>query len=202
MKRYNMKLYKNIIISVLVVVIVGVGVATCFAFVIPPKDSIKTFEYPSEYFCNVETSYIDYQTNENCSAFASAYVLRCLGVDVDGKTIESKIKRFFGFVSSASIVRVFKQYGFGAKAYYGDINTLKTRLSVGVPIIVFISIPNDTHYAVVVGYDEQNFYLVDSLTQNKNSNEKRYNRIIKAEEFDNIWKTDSIIPNNVYIVAE
>ena len=89
-----------------------------------------------------------------------------------------------------------------ANAYSGNIDTLKQRLTNGVPIIVFISIPGDTHYAVVVGYDEQSIYLVDSFVENEDIDMSSYNRKVSNEEFEKIWRTDTILTDNIYIVID
>ena len=75
-------------------------------------------------------------------------------------------------------------------------------MSEGNPIIVFIRIPGDTHYAVVVGYDEQHIYLADSLAENANASDARYNRVLKAEDFEAVWKTGTPLPDNIYIFIE
>ena len=71
----------------------------------------------------------------------------------------------------------------------------------GVPVIVFVDIPNDTHYVAVVGYDGQYVYLADSLAENRNADEKQYNRKLTTEEFESIWKTDTPFSENIYIVV-
>ena len=76
---------------------------------------------------------------------------------------------------------------------------MKQRLTEGNPIIVFIRIPGDTHYAVVVGYDEQHIYLVDSLAENANASDARYNRVLTTENFEAVWKTGTLLPDNIYI---
>lgn len=195
---------RKIVISIAVFALLGiaVGAVYCFAWLNPPKDSISELDYPSEIFCNGGENRIDYQSDGNCAAYATAFVLRSLGEQTDGERIAPEIKRLFGFVPAESIVRVFEKHGFSAKAYHGDANTLKQRLAGGVPVIVFLSIPNDTHYAVVVGYDAQYFYLVDSLPENKNADGNRYNQKIAIEEFEKIWRTDTVLPDNIYIVAD
>ena len=170
------------------------------ASIIFPYDRVANKNIPSEFFCVGDENRIDFQTDGNCASYASAYVLRSFGEQTDGENIAPEIKRVFGFVAPKSIVRLFQKHGFSAKVYRGDTDTLKHRLSGGVPIIVFVSIPNDTHYAVVVGYDERYFYLVDSLEENKNANDTRYNRKLAVEEFQKIWKTDTLLPDNIYIV--
>lgn len=191
-----------ILLAVFVLSGIAVGAISCFAKIRPPKDRITGLNYPLEFFCDSGETRIDYQTDGNCAAYATAFVLRSLGKQMDGERIAPEIKRLFGFVPAESIVRVFEKHGFSAKAYHGDVDTLKKRLSGGMPVIVFLSIPNDTHYAVVVGYDTQYFYLVDSLPENKNADGNQYNRKLTTEEFEEIWRTDTVLPDNVYIVAD
>ena len=179
-----------------------VGAVLCFAKIHPPKDRITDLNYPPEFICDSGENRIDFQTGDNCAAYAAAFVLRRLGMQTDGERIAPEMGRIFGFVSADSIVRVFEKHGFSAKVYHGDVDTLKHRLVGGVPVIVFLSMPGDTHYAVVVGYDTQYFYLVDSLPENKNANGTQYNRKLTTEEFEKIWRTDTVLPDNVYIVVK
>ena len=189
-------------IAVFALLSLTVGAVLCFAKIHPPKDRITDLNYPPEFICDSGENRSDFQTGDNCAAYAAAYVLRSLGVQTDGEELAQEIKRVFGFVPAKSIVRVFEKHGFSARAYHGDTDTLKQRLSGGVPVIVFVSIPNDTHYAVVVGYDTQYFYLVDSLPENKNADAPQYNRRLTIEEFEKIWQTDTILSDNIYIVAD
>ena len=193
---------KIIRIVIFVLLAITVGAVFCFAGLDPSKDSITDLNYPLEFFCDSNENRIDFQTDGNCAAYATAYVLRSLNEQSDGEKIALEMKRVFGFVSAGSIVRVFEKHGFSAKAYRGDVDTLKQRLVSGVPVIVFLSIPNDTHYAVVVGYDRQYFYLVDSLPENENADKNGYNRKLTTEEFEKIWKTDTVLSDNVYIVVD
>ena len=144
--------------------------------------------------------HIDFQMENECSAYASAYVMRHLGRQVAGSELYNDIHRVFGFVSVNSVVSLFQSYGYTAKAYHGDNSTLKQRLISGVPVIAFIRTPDDTHYVVVVGYDENFIYLVDSISDNANANGGWYNRKLSTEEFDAIWKTNMYPVENIYIV--
>ena len=189
-------------IAVFALLSLAVGAVLCFAKIDPPKDRITGLNYPPEFICDSGENRIDFQTGDNCAAYAAAFVLRRLGMQTDGERIAPEMGRIFGFVSADSIVRVFEKHGFSANAYHGDVDTLKQRLAGGVPVIVFVSIPNDTHYAVAVGYDTQYVYLVDSLPENKNAEEPQYNRRLTIGEFEKIWRTDTILSDNVYIVAK
>ena len=112
------------------------------------------------------------------------------------------MKRPLGFASAGSIKDIFEQHGHEATAYHGSVDTLKQRLAERHPIIVFIRIPGDTHYAVVVGYDEQHIYLADSLAENVNASDARYNRVLTTADFEAVWETGTLLPDNIYIVVK
>ena len=204
MKGHSVTGHRKVTLVLALAVILSVTVVCAFlysTYMKLPYDRVAGIDIPSEFFCDGGENRMDFQSNGNCAAYAASYVLRSLGEQTDGETIAPEMKRIFGFVPARSIVRVFEKHGFSAKAYRGDTDTLKRRLSGGVPVIVFLSIPDDTHYAVVVGYDTQYFYLVDSLPENGNAEENQYNRKLTTEEFEKIWRTDTILPDNIYIVA-
>ena len=181
----------------------SITASVCFlAYISPPEDEVEFFNYPSEFFCTTEGSRIDYQTDGKCAAYAAAYLLRYFGDKADGEELFSKLKRSLGFVSVNSITDIFERHGYQAEACHGSIDTLKQRLIEGNPIIVFIRIPGDTHYAVVVGYDEQCIYLVDSLAENANASDTRYNRVLTTGAFEDVWETGTLLPANIYIVVK
>ena len=196
-----MRTRKICLIAVIIAIILLVAAAIGFlAYVSPPKDKIEGLDYPSEFFCASAENRIDYQTDGKCAAYAAAYLLRYFGEDADGEKLFSELKRPFGFASANSIADVFERRGYRAKACHGSVDTLKQRLTEGNPIIVFIRIPKDTHYAVVVGYDERNVYLADSLAENANAVNAQYNRVMTTEDFESVWKTGTLLPDNIYIV--
>ena len=199
----TMQIRKICLIAVSIAIILSIAGAIGFLVSIsPPQDEAESFDYPPEFFCTGAENRIDYQTDGKCAAYAAAYLLRHFGEDANGEKLFSELKRPFGFVSANSIVDVFEKHGCQARAYHGSIDTLKQRLTEGNPIIVFIRILKDTHYAVVVGYDEQYIYLVDSLAENANASGAQYNRVLRAEEFEAVWKTGTPLPDNIYIVVK
>ena len=201
MKDKNRKLKIALIAALSVIALILVAAVGFLAFVSPPKDEIEAFDYPPKFFCATAENRIDYQTDGKCAAYATAYLLRYFGENASGEELFSEFKRPFGFASASSVVGVLERRGYGAKAYHGSVNTLKQRLSEGQPIIVFISIASDTHYAVVVGYDEQHVYLADSLAENANATNEQYNRVMTRKEFQAVWKTQTPLPDNIYITA-
>ena len=156
---------------------------------------------PPSYQISDEGNYIDYQDSGFCGAYAAAYVMRHFGSQTAADDISSELHQTFGFTTPANVARLLKDNGYDSKAYHGSLSDMKARVAKGDPVIVFISIPNDTHYAVVTGYDEDYIYLADSLRENANADDKNYNRQIKTSEFEDLWKTSTLIDNNVYIAV-
>ena len=198
-----MQLRKICLTAVSIAIMLSIAAVICFLVSIsPPKDEVMSIAYPPEFFCADAGNRIDYQTDGKCAAYAAAYLLRHFGEETDGEVLFPELKRTLGFVSANSIVDVFARHGYQAEAFHGNVGTLKQRLAEGNPIIVFIRIPGDTHYAVVVGYDEQHIYLADSLAENANASDTRYNRVLTTEEFKVVWKTGALLPDNIYIVVK
>lgn len=195
-----MQIRKICLTAAVTAIILSAAAAIGFlAYISPPKDEAGALQYPPEFFCANAGNRIDYQTDGKCAAYAAAYLLRHFGEDADGEALFPELKRPLGFASANSIADVLKQHGYPAKACRGSLDTLKQRLAEGYPIIVFIRIPGDTHYAVVAGYDEQYLYLADSLAENANASDARYNRVLTAEDFEAVWKTGTLLPDNIYI---
>lgn len=168
---------------------------------IPPKDAIQPSALPQEFSVDASHNFIDLQTGNTCSAYAAAYVMRHLGEQITGPELYSGIHRIFGFVPVHHVASLFQNHGYHAKAYHGDINTMKERLTDGVPIIAFVNIPGDTHYVVIVGYDEDFIYLADSISDYSNADGGWYNRRLSINEFEEIWETNMYPVKNIYIVV-
>ena len=198
-----MQIRKVGLAAAMIAIALSIAAAIGFlAYISPPEDEIGSFHYPPEFFCADAGNRIDYQTDGKCAAYAAAYLLRHWGEAADGEALFPELKRPFGFVPAGSIADVLERHGHPAKACRGSIDTLKQRLTEGHPIIVFIRIPGDTHYAVVVGYDEQYIYLADSLAENANASDARYDRVLTTEAFEAVWKTGTLLPDNIYIVGD
>lgn len=197
-KRKNISLiiFCGIIIIAIFSLIIGVIMLT------PKADKINSESIAESYFIT-NSSDIEYQENNDCSAYATAYVLRCLGEDVHGKELYPKMKRFFGMMTAQCIERAVEKQGYLAKAYSGNISTLKQRLNGGIPIICLVRNGKDTHYVAVVGYDAEYIYLVDSMKENENvTNSNLYNRKVATKEFQKLWKNNFYFANKIYILIE
>ena len=196
----NRKRYRAAVAGIAVVLLAAVAAAFMME-INPPKDTRASGPLPASYFCETRGNYIAPQTDGKCAAYAAAYVLRHLGEPADGETVYPEIRRTLGFVPAKSIAAFFEAYGYAAQAYHGNLSTLKQRLAAGVPVIAFVSIPGDTHYLVVVGYDAQYLYLADSLAQSADSGDAPYNRKLTTAEFEAIWHTATLLSDNIYIVV-
>ncbi|WP_426451979.1 C39 family peptidase [Paenibacillus sp. S-38] len=148
---------------------------------------------------------MDIQHNYECAAFSSAYVLRHLGMESDGNKLYKDYSRklYDGTVTPKGIVLFFKRLGYDASFFCGNVDTLKKQVNLGIPVIAFIRVfPNqkDLHFVPVVGYDEEYFYLADSLEHTINCNETYYNRKVLIQDFEALWRTWVPFCKNTYIV--
>ena len=139
----------------------------------------------------------EYQKNRECAGYATAYVLRHLGIETDGLTAYHSIpiKLLHGNVSGLGIFYLCMKNKVRVKLRIGNVNALKNTLTAGNPLIVLTQSvvgSNSLHYINVVGYDESNIYTVDSIESHKNVENDFYNRIIPIEDFKKIWNTSMI----------
>lgn len=137
---------------------------------------------------------IDIQTGFQCSAFASAYVLRHFGIAADGKSLYVAMphKMKSGYVYPKGIRALLQRYGIGVQYCRGNLATLKQELQKGHPVIVMIRVRKDKdwlHYVPIVGYDEEYLYVAESLPELVNSQGTSYNRKITKAEFLQLWNT-------------
>nr|WP_316614899.1 cysteine peptidase family C39 domain-containing protein [uncultured Ruminococcus sp.] len=187
-----------IIVSCIYLAIAAIGILPA---IYTTRETVTDTDVSKEYFIDAADNPIEKQEDGQCSAYAAAYVMRYCGDDTHGSELYPDVDRILGAALPSNVVQLFRDHGYQAKAYHGTLDTLKKRLSEGTPVIVYLRIPNDTHYAVVTGYDEEHLYLADPMTENANADNKNYNRIIENEEFLAIWKSGFPISDNVYIVA-
>lgn len=207
--RYNLAKYKMIRkISVLALMTAIVG---CFVIlyikIVPSRDYVYTNNLPESIFVYSEGNYYAYQSGEDCAGYATAYVLRNEGIEADGKEIYKNMGTFGGRVAVHNIIDELKKYDITATAYYGDIDTLKSRISEGKPVIALVTITLGSHvglhYFVVIGYDSEYIYVADSTAPKTNVyGQQQYNRKLTYAEFEELWKTNIYPVNNIYIVID
>ena len=173
---------------------------------LPVKDKIR-IDYPSSYVIK-QKNFCEIQKNFECAGFSSAYILRHFNIQTSGLMEYNKIKykTFSGLVFPKGILKLFEKYNFKATFYRGNIQQLKMRISNGVPVIAlikFLENKNYLHYISVIGYDDENLYLAESLEELINSKETtNYNRIIKIDDFIKLWDINVPFHKCSYFVIE
>ncbi len=176
-------------------------------FIIGIARPAKKKSYDKDYMLR-NRNRMDYQTSTECSGYSLAYVLRSFGMEADGKDIYAKIHRKMsnGAVLPRTLIRVIQSGGLKAKYVKGSLETLKSDLSEGKRVIVFIKTrleKNWLHYVPVVGYDEEYIYIAESMNSLVNCDEEYYNRKLTNQEFLRYWDTREIyMPfyQNTYLV--
>lgn len=141
-----------------------------------------------------EKNRIDMQTGYECSAFAAAYILRHHHMDAEGnglyEIMPNKMK--VGYVYPKGITRLLSWYGVRVRYCSGNLNALKNEVSRGNPVIVMLRTQvgkSWLHFVPVVGFDEENIYIAESMCELANCNEEYYNRRIGNPEFKKLWNT-------------
>jgi len=145
-------------------------------------------------FLITKANRIDFQDGFKCSGFSSAFVMRHWNISTDGNSVYEKMpnKMQGGYVYPKGIFNFLCENGFKVKYCRGNLNALKNTVAIGSPVIVMIKIRSDKnwlHYVPVVGYDEQNIFIAESLSELSNCSEPHYNRRIPTKEFKKLWNT-------------
>ena len=174
-------------------------------FAIPTKRR----QYKREFMLKTPNRF-DYQTSTECSGFSSAYVLRSFGIEADGREFYAGIPHKVpgGAVLPGVLRKEISRRGLKVRYVKGNLETLKADLSEGKRVIVFIRTRTDKrwlHYVPIVGYDEDNVYIAESMNSLVNCEGTHSNRRLTNEEFLKFWDTREIyMPfyRNTYLVIE
>ena len=163
-------------------------------------DEIDIANIPLEYKITNTDNYFEYQNNGTSAEYSVAYILREIKKNAKGSEIE--IERPLGLLTPRTVSIVLRNRGIKAYAYHGSYNTIRKRLTLGIPIIVYLKINEKFEYTVLKGYDDTFFYFVTSSQEIKNDDGGWYNMKIGIDEFYYYWHTDSYLPNNLYVAFE
>ncbi len=195
----------------ILVFVINTIIITCLldgwiiGFAIPAKRR----QYKREYMLKTPNRF-DYQTSTECSGFSSAYVFRSFGIEADGREFYAKIPHKIpgGAVLPNVLRKEITRRGLKARYVKGNLETLKADLSEGKRVIVFIRTRTDKrwlHYVPIVGYDEDNIYIAESMNSLVNCDGAHSNRKLTNEEFLKFWDTRELyMPfyRNTYLVIE
>ena len=153
---------------------------------------------------------IDFQKSTECSGFSAAHVLRSFGVEADGNEVYARMpgKLPNGAVLPKNLKKILQNAGFKVRYCRGSLNTLKGVLGAGKRVIAFVKTRRNKHwlhYVHVVGYDEENIFIADSLWELTNCKEEYYNRRLSYMEFLELWDTKEVyMPfyKNTFLIIE
>ena len=197
--------YKLITFVVLGVLILIAGIRIFIYSCTPKPDSITVSDLPESYMIINEDNYVQFQEGLDCGGYASAYVLRHLGEEIEGEALyETMWYKVGRGVSLRGVRKAFKDYNYRACSYTGTIDTMKMQLLKGTPVVAFVTINEEgEHYVVVVGWDKNFLYLADSTGSASNTQGcLQYNRRVTHEQFEKLWQTHSYPVRNIYTVVE
>ena len=176
-----------------------------------PIPVLQRRDFPANYLIQ-QNNRIDFQKNNECAAFSTAYLLRHFGMEDDGEGLYTHFpsKTRAGAVYPKGIRTVLRKKGFKTKYHKGNVSTLKYEVSKGTPVIVFIKTQKDRnylHFVPVVGYDKEYIYLSESIKKLVNCDDvhNRYNRKVPINEFKKLWNVKRIhmlLYSNTYIAVD
>lgn len=197
-----------LIVTFLIICLVGI-ICVIDGIIIGIPASTKKKNYNKSYILKPKNR-MDYQKSTECSGFSLAYVLRSYGIEANGNDVYAKIhgKMKNGAVMPGILVKAIRGYGCNACYVKGNLETIKSDLSEGKRVIVFIRTQLDKnwlHYASIVGYDDEYIYIAESMNSLVNCQEEKYNRKLTHQEFLKYWDTREIyMPfyRNTYIVVD
>ena len=140
---------------------------------------------------------MDFQKSTECSGFSSAYVLRSYGVEADGNELYAKMpgKMRNGAVLPRNLKKALKCMGFHVTFRSGNPETLKAELCKGNRVIALVRTQLGKrwlHYVPIVGYDEKEVFIADSMRSLTNCREEYFNRRLSWEEFLRYWNVREI----------
>ena len=195
----------------IVVFIINTIIITCLldGLIIGFAMPAKRRQYKREFMLKTPNRF-DYQTGTECSGFSSAYVLRSFGIEADGRELYARIpyKLPGGAVLPGVLRKEISRRGLKVRYVKGNLETLKADLSEGKRVIVFIRTRTDKrwlHFVPIVGYDEENIYIAESMGSLVNCESTHSNRRLTNEEFLKFWDTRELyMPfyRNTYLVIE
>ena len=161
-------------------------------WLVAPEIYVSQHDHPATYTISPNPA-PDTQTTFECSGCSSAYLLRFYGKQVNGVELFNQptfpCKHSEGAYPKCFKVLFEEQYGNYTTAYYtGTTDDLKDAVSKGIPVIVLLFNGKTLHYVPVVGYDEDHFYIQDSVDEYRNVDDcNDFNRSVEIPVFDKMW---------------
>ena len=161
-------------------------------WLVAPEAYTNRHDHPSSYIISPNPA-PDTQKTYECSGCSSAYLLRFYGESVNGVELFNQptfpCKHSEGAYPKCFKVLFEEQLGNYTTEYYtGTTDDLKDAVSKGTPVIVLLFNGKTLHYVPVVGYDEEHFFIQDSVDDYRNVDDcNDFNRSVEIPVFDKMW---------------
>lgn len=194
--------FKGIGLLVLAIFILSVYFLSPF----PVVDEVDPY-YPEQFAVSTD-NYFETQILNECSAFSSAYLLRHFGEEQQGLALYEELHYklpFSGYVLPKGIIEYFKEHHYDIQIYKGTLDSLKTQLLKGHPLIVLVGDGlNWQHYMTLVGYNDAlaEVYFFDSLKEGDQNGEFPGNRTLSTDYFLSMWENGLPIFNHLYFTIQ
>lgn len=161
-----------------------------------PKPSLRKEPVEDKFLLQVKNR-MDFQKSTECSGFSSAHVLRSFGVEADGNELYAGMpgKLWNGAVLPRNLKKALKRQGFKVTFRSGNPQTLKAELCKGNRVIAMVRTQLGKkwlHYVPIVGYDEKEVFIADSMRSLTNCREEFFNRRLPWEEFLKYWNVREV----------
>ena len=161
-----------------------------------PKPTLKK-EPAEDKFLLQSKNRMDFQKSTECSGFSSAHVLRSFGLEADGNDLYAGMpgKLPNGAVLPRNLKKALKGKGFSVTFRSGNPQTLKAELCKGNRVIALVRTrlgKKWLHYVPIVGYNEQEIFIADSMRSLTNCREEHFNRRLSWEEFLRYWNVREV----------
>ena len=161
-------------------------------WLVAPEIYVNKHDHPSSYIISPNPA-PDTQNDYECSGCSSAYLLRFYGENINGVVLFNQptfpCKHSEGAYPKCFKVLFEEQYeNFTTEYYTGSTNDLKNAISKGIPVIVLLFNGKTLHYVPVIGYDNDYFFIQDSVNEYRNVVDcKSFNRTVEISVFDKMW---------------
>jgi hypothetical protein len=164
-------------------------------------------EYPDSYaFTGINR--FDVQGYHQCSAYATAFLMKNLGFEADGESVyramDFKIP-VSGYVLPRGVLEYLRAHGQQATLFRGTVDNLKVQIASGKPVLVIIGRGVQwQHYMCMVGYNEplSELYFYDSGKKSDENGSRPGNRTMRQWYFESLWANGLPVYHHLFIAMD
>lgn len=176
-------------------------------WLVAPEPYVNSHDHPAAFVISPNPK-PDTQTNNECAACSSAYLMRFFGEEADGVALYQQptfpCKYNGGAYPKCFKVLFEEQFKNYTTTYFtGTVDDLKNAISKGTPVITLVFTGKTLHYVPVVGYDESHFFIQDSVEKYRNvADNDAYNESIDIDLFDRMWNIPIESCQRLFVVVK